>query len=125
MMVGSVNSFREPILLLTVIGPNSQQDVEAVIDTGFNGSLTLPLALIQALGLPFRRRGRAELADGSEIVFDIFEATVLWHGQSRRITVDEADTQPLIGTTLLYGDELVIHVIDGGSVTIQPLKSIP
>lgn len=124
-MTGTVNSFREPVVSLTINGPNGQQVVDAVIDTGFNGSLTLPPTIIQALQLPFRRRGRAQLGDGSSIVFDIFEATVLWHGQSRRITVDEANTEPLIGTNLLYGDELVINMIDGGAVTIQPLRANP
>ena len=53
-------------------GPIGQErEIQAVIDTGFDGSLTLSPALIAALGLPWRRRGCALLADGNESVFDI------------------------------------------------------
>jgi predicted aspartyl protease len=74
------------------------------------------------LGLPFRRRGRAILADGSETIFDIYEATVTWDGQARRISVDDANTDPLIGMGLLYGYELKIEVVDGGTVIINLLS---
>jgi clan AA aspartic protease len=87
MITGIVTVAREAVISLTIRGPNGQeQEIEAVIDTGFDGSLTLPLALITALGLPWRRRGRALLADGNESVFDIYEATVLWDGTARRVS---------------------------------------
>ena len=41
-----------------------------------------------------RRRGRAMLADGSDSVFDIYEAVVTWDGGSRRIAVDEVECDP-------------------------------
>jgi predicted aspartyl protease len=50
MITGIVTGAREAVISLTVRGPNGQeQEIEAVIDTGFDGSLTLPLALITAL----------------------------------------------------------------------------
>lgn len=67
-------------------------DREAVIDTGFDGWFSLPPALIALLGLQWRRRGRALLADGSESVFDIYEGPVVWDGSPRRVVVDEAST---------------------------------
>ena len=37
--------------------PNqSEMEVEFVVDTGFTGFLTLPLAVVSALNLPFLRR---------------------------------------------------------------------
>ncbi len=39
--------------------------MEAIIDTGFNGFLTLPPALVAALGLPWLCRQQGQLADGS------------------------------------------------------------
>jgi clan AA aspartic protease len=92
-----------------------------VIDTGFDGSLSLPPALVASLGLPWRRRGRALLADGSESLFDIYEATVVWDRRRRRIAVDEADTFPLVGTGLLNGYELKVQVRPRGNVTITRL----
>jgi predicted aspartyl protease len=60
---------REPTISVRVTGPDGQQqEIRALIDTGFDGFLTLPSGLIAALDLPWRRRGRAILADGAESV---------------------------------------------------------
>ena len=77
-------------LSLNVGGSKNQgRSIDAVVDTGFNGFLTLPSSLIQELGLVWRRRGRAMLADGRDSLFDIYEATVTWNSRPRRIAVDE------------------------------------
>jgi clan AA aspartic protease len=122
MITGVVTASRQAIIRLTVRGPEGQeQEIDAVIDTGFDGILTLPPSLIATLGLVWRRRGRALLADGSESLFDIYETIVIWDGEPRRIAVDEADIDPLIGMSLLYGYELIVQAIQGGTVIIQPL----
>jgi predicted aspartyl protease len=64
---------------------------------------------------------RGMLADGSECLFDVFEAKVVWDGKTRSILVDEADTDPLVGMTLLAGFELKMEVRSGGKVTIKRL----
>ncbi len=69
-----------------------------VIDTGFDGMLTLPSSVIVALGLPWRSRGRAILADGTESIYDIHEGSVLWEGMPRRVLVD---APPLSGSVPL------------------------
>lgn len=122
MINGRVTVYREAVISLSVEGSDGQsKEIDAVIDTGFNGFLTLPASLIQQLGLVWRRRGRAMLADGSESLFDIYEATITWDGRPRRIAVDEVNSDPLIGMSLLYGYELTVQVVDGGRVVINPL----
>ncbi len=122
MITGVVTASREPVIRLIVSGPQGQtQEVDAIIDTGFDGFLTLPSGLIVALGLPWRRRGRAMLADGSDSLFDVYEATVVWDGTPRRIAVDSVDIDPLIGMTLLDGHELTIQAVRGGRVVITAL----
>jgi len=122
MITGIITVAREAVISLLVRGPNGQeQELEAVIDTGFDGSLTLFPTLIIALGLPWRRRGRALLADGNESVFDIYEATVMWDGRARRVSVDEVDVMPLVGMALLYGYELTMQIVEGGKVLLKPL----
>jgi len=121
-IVGVVSADREAILRLTVRGPaGDEEEVEAVIDTGFDGWLSLPPDLIARLGLAWQRRGRALLADGSESVFDIHEGAILWEGQPRRIAVDSADMVPLVGMSLLEGYELNIQVRPAGRVEIRAL----
>ena len=52
MITGVVAAYRQAIIRLTVRGPQEQeQEIQAVIDTGFDGSLTLPPKLIATLGL--------------------------------------------------------------------------
>ena len=122
MITGVVTDDRQAVIHLTVRGPTGQeQKIEAIIDTGFDGWLSLPSSLVARLGLVWRRRGRALLADGSESVFDIYEATMDWDGEARRIPVDEAETVPLVGMSLLEGYELKVQVQRGGNVTVRAL----
>ena len=124
MISGQVNADQEATIRLTVRGPGgSEQTVEAVVDTGFDGWLSLPSLLVGALGLQWRQRGRANLADGNESVFDIHDGTVIWDGQPVRVPVDEAETVPLVGMSLLEGYELKIQVRAGGAVTITAMAS--
>ncbi len=122
MITGIVNALHEATIRLPIKAANGRgQEIEAVLDTGFSGSLTLPPSLINALGLPFRSRGIAVLADGNEAQFDIYAVVVVWDGQSRSILVEAADTDPLIGMSLLYGHDIHIQAVDGGRVTIEQL----
>jgi predicted aspartyl protease len=81
----------------------------------------LPPLLVATLGLSFRRQGRAVLADGSETLFEVYEAEVNWDERPRRIFVDSADTVPLVGMALLDGHELTVQAVDGGGVFIGAL----
>lgn len=120
MITGVVNTDYEAIIRLQVQGPSGQErEVHAVIDTGFNGFLTLPPVLVTALGLTRVSRGRAILANGLEDIFDIYGVTVLWDGQPRYIETDSVDTTPLVGMALLKGYDLHIQVMDSGRVVIQ------
>ena len=120
MITGTVNADYEAIIRLWVQGPTGHEhEVDAVIDVGFNGFLTLPPALITALELTRLSRGRALLANGSEELFDIYGVTVMWDGQQRYVEADAVDTTPLVGMSLLDGYNLHIQVADGGQVVIQ------
>jgi clan AA aspartic protease len=124
MITGAVTADREATIRLSVRGPNGNEHaIDAVVDTGFDGWLSLPPLLVSHLGLLWRRRGRALLADGGESVFDIYEATVIWDGHPRRVPVDEVNTAPLIGMALLEGYELTVQVRSGGNVNIRALPS--
>lgn len=122
MIIGVVNGNREAIIRLVVRGPTRQEhEIEAVIDTGFTGFLTLPTSLIVSLGLAWRGQAQAMLGDGSLHQFDVYGATVLWNGQTRPVETDAADTTPLIGMGMLYGHDLHIQTVEGGIVTIEAL----
>ncbi len=122
MITGVVNTKREAIIQVVVHGPNGQaREIDAVIDTGFTGFLTVPSSLIVSLGLTWRGQAQAELGDGSLHQFNVYEATVTWDGQMRTVETDAADTMPLIGMAMLYGYHLHIQAVEGGIVTIGAL----
>jgi predicted aspartyl protease len=78
MISGSVNTNREAVISLVVNGPSGQvQEIEAVIDTGFTGSLTLPSVVIGFLELSWLGRGETMLGDGSFHPVDVYAATVM------------------------------------------------
>ncbi|MBI1903370.1 MAG: clan AA aspartic protease [Planctomycetia bacterium] len=119
MITGRVNDNLEAIVRLSVYDAAGHvNEIDGVVDTGFNGFLTLPAASINTLALPFVCRRQGELADGSLETFDVYAAAVVWDGVVRTIEVDRADTEPLIGMGLLHGHELRVHVAAGGHVAI-------
>ena len=123
MIEGAVNVNYEPVISLPMRGPEGQmREIEAVVDTGFNGFLTLPPALVAELGLPFRFRGQAVLANGNEETFDVYGVTVLWDGQPRYVESGAVGVDPLVGMLLLDRHNLNIDVADGGRVLIQPME---
>lgn len=95
--------FNLPFITLKV----GSDEVEALIDTGFNGDLALPLPFIQKAGL--RQTGAVEhsLADGSPRISAIYEGKVQLLGKNRRVEVMAADI-PLLGMQLLYETRMLM-----------------
>jgi clan AA aspartic protease len=122
-MIRGVVRAQEARIKLKVRGQRGRgRTIDAVIDTGFTASLTLPRALIHALGLHWHSFERGTLADGSDCMFDLYVATVVWDGIARRILVAESEADPLVGMALLEGFELTVQVRDGGKVAISRMK---
>ena len=121
MIHGTIRN-REAVIELEVSGPGQPpQQIEAVIDTGYNGYLTLPSHLVTALQLPFAGYRRGTLADGSVTRLDVHMASVIWHGRQKDVLISQAAGTPLVGMSLLDGSRLTMDVVDGGDVTIEQL----
>lgn len=119
MIKGTVNADLEAMLRLEVRGLGDRTvQIDAVIDTGFNGYLTLPTYLIETLKLPWIYRQEGELGDGSIHAFDVHVGTVLWDERPHTVEVEVADTVPLLGMAMLQSQNLNIDVFNGGSVSI-------
>jgi clan AA aspartic protease len=114
---------REATIPLVVSNENRQtQLIDAVIDTGYTGFLSLPREIIVLLNLSWTGIDRGTLGDGSEATFEVYAAKVIWDGEYRNVPVNKAETDPLIGMSLLYGYDLQIQAIEGGRVTIKALR---
>ncbi len=125
MITGIVNPDFEPIIPLSICGADGKvYKQDAIVDTGFNGWLSLPPDLIAQLDLKWKRRGRAILGDGSECVFNVYEAVLVWDGNLLTIPIDEADSEPLVGMSLMEGYQLMVQVFEGGHVELSKVATV-
>jgi clan AA aspartic protease len=123
MIAGVVNADFEATIPLTVRGPSGRlMRIRAVIDTGYDGHLSLPPAVVAELGLAWQQNTNATLADGSSITFATFEGAVVWNRRNRTISVDEAEMTPLVGTALLASHAFNAEFRPGGKVAIKSLR---
>ncbi|MEM9214395.1 MAG: clan AA aspartic protease [Cyanobacteria bacterium P01_F01_bin.150] len=121
MMQGYVNKNYEAVISVTLKNGANLKSVNAVIDTGFTGFLSLPSSMIAELGLSWKYRDRGTLGDGSETLFDVYDAQVIWDGQYQQIEVNAAETDPLLGMRLLKGYRLQLDTVVDGLVLIRSL----
>jgi clan AA aspartic protease len=122
MIRGLVNARFEAIVRLRVRGPTgAEQEVDAVVDSGYTASLVLPTVVVGTLGLVRRSGVRVTLADGTIQQFDVHEAEVEWDGEWQHMLASAIGDTALIGMRLLAGHEMRIVVIPGGVVEITQL----
>ncbi len=104
---GYFDEYGQPRVRITVAGLHKEIAVDAVIDTGFDGDLCLPIQMGIELGLELKDLTMVELADGTikkELVF----AGVAQLGKRRKdvnILLTESD-DVLLGTNMLSYLEL-------------------
>jgi clan AA aspartic protease len=126
-MIHGVVNFRYELTLPIVVGnSNGQREfvntvIDTVIDTGFDGFLSLPSEIIVRLGLPWRTSNIATRGDGSQTLFDFYTGTIIWDGQYRTIDIAESETEPLLGLATLRGYRLQVDNVEGGIVKIEAL----
>ena len=130
MIQGVVNAKRQPIVSLAVRGDAGQEvTIEALLDTGYNGSLMLPLEQVEALALRFIRTDTTLVADGRRVPVPVYTARVVWDGSERLASIVAAGTQPfvaagtqpLLGMSLTLGHRIIVKMVDGGAVKIERL----
>jgi clan AA aspartic protease len=102
MIAGQVDG-REPRVTVTLLNGGQALAIEFVVDTGFNGYLTLPPAAVTALGLPFLYHIFANFADDRSEQVAVHEARIRWHEAEREVEVLATGRRPLLGTLLLLG----------------------
>jgi len=76
MIIGVVKADEARIRLAVRGRQGREQQVDAVIDSGYTGALTLPPAVITLLGLRWQSTQRATLADGSTCLFQVYVGNV-------------------------------------------------
>jgi clan AA aspartic protease len=116
---GTVIDGRATVPVTFLLPGRPDFSIEFVIDTGFTGSLCLPPEAIAVMGLPFEFEIPANLANNSNVFLKVHTATIRWNGEDREVNVIAVGRKPLLGVSLMTGNELYVHFIEGGRVSIE------
>ena len=119
-MNGSVDPKRRPILPVWVEGPFGSEQVNALVDTGFNGFVSLPQSVIYRLGM--KRYGRIPVlsANGVLTLEVAFEGATRWTGGLRSgLVIESAAGLASIGTELMDGSVIEIDFGRARTVSIK------
>lgn len=122
MIVGHVSEELEAVISIGVLAPHGAAIVEAVLDTGFNGFLSLSPELIKSLNLEFAAPAQVTLGDGTTVTLSVYLGVVSLSGREVAVEILESSAGALVGMALLRGTELRASITPGGSVAISPLQ---
>ena len=120
---GRVDAQRTAKVSLPVQDANGQfHSIETVIDTGYDGHLTLPPDTIQFLQLTPSIPITVTLATGTRERLNTWRGQVLWHNRRRAIRVVESPGDCLLGMELLADSQLTIQVRGNGAALIEEME---
>ncbi len=126
MIKGSVDARQRAwIPLETGNGAGNFRPMVFVVDTGFDGDLTLSRESINQLGLAEVAPTMVTLATGVREQVNTWGGYILWHGRHRYVEVLETRGNPLMGTRLLEGSQLTVQMRVNEEVVIEELDETP
>jgi clan AA aspartic protease len=119
-MLGQVHD-RFPHLVVTLEGHEEPISIEFIVDTGFDGELSLPANLLRRVLYQNGEMREIRLADGREDTCFSCEVEITWNDESRFATVFLLEGLPLLGIELLGGFTMCVDVVPGGEVTVEEI----
>jgi clan AA aspartic protease len=120
-VIGHVERERALLQVPFLLEDNRELNIEFVVDTGFEGAMTLPLTVIQAMNLSYFTQLTANLADDSGVGVDVFVAMIRWDGTPKKVAVLGMGKRPLLGTALLSQHRLSVDFTESGVLSITAL----
>ena len=121
MIHGTVVGLQARISVLVCLEGKLDEEIEFIVDTGFEGFLTLPPALVVELGLPYIAKIQANLADNSMVATNAYAIRIVWNRVEQDVIVLAMGRRPLIGTALLEDYHLSIDFCEGGTVLVDEI----
>jgi predicted aspartyl protease len=108
---GVIDEQRRGRLRLRVRGLFGILEIDAFVDTGFNGGISLPISAAVPLGLVLVGAVRTQLADGSEVEDFVF------HGWAQIADLPEVPTEVIV---TLSGDPLIgMELLESWDATVS------
>jgi len=120
-MIEGVFRDGHPRVVLTVTGENDSVEVEFIVDSGYDGFLSLPSFVLERVGATPENFRTVVLADETEVRTISATVTIEWHDEPREVRVSSLQGDPLMGTALLMDHHLHVEMQEGGEVIIEPL----
>ena len=122
MIRGEVRPNRRAMLAVELRAADGQfQSFDFILDTGFDGGLSLPAPILRGLDAAPAGEHRFELADGSRTTAYIWAAIVRWDDATRPVMIMESAGEPLLGMELLWQSRITLETRAYGPVLIEPL----
>lgn len=121
MISGTVVGLQARIGVILYPPSHTGLEIECIVDTGFEGFLTLPISVVTDLSLLCIGQIKANLADNSRIFTNMHEVIIFWNGMERLIPVLAMGRRPLLGTALLEDYHLSIDFCEGGTVLVDEI----
>ncbi|MBM3707309.1 MAG: hypothetical protein FJW69_03050 [Actinobacteria bacterium] len=103
MIEGIVNNFDEPIIKLDLmLSSDILKKISAVVDTGFNGYISIPANLIGESDWDFIGTEEYELANGEIVEEKVYIGKIIFDGDELQVfSLTNRSTDVLIGTKVL------------------------
>ena len=105
MIVARVNDNFDAHVQLELLHNGTIHPVHFVIDTGFNGNLSVTPQMVRSLNLEIIDVQDGVLADGRRDVFETVDIVVNWLDETRKIRAQVLG-EPMLGTRMLNGCEI-------------------
>lgn len=98
---------------MTIIGLRDQITIEALLDTGFDGWICLPVPIAIHLGLELYGSQTVELANGTRKRELVFTGQAVFGDEQKQIDIILTESEDaLLGTGLLADSVLTIDFVD-------------
>ena len=104
---------------LTLPGLMGAISVEFILDTGFDGDLTLPSSDLRQLDARPLFTSLRALGDGTLVECPVYQIEMEWNDLPRTVDILALEHNPLLGTMLLEGCRLDIDLTENGEVIIE------
>ena len=122
MIRGEVRPNRRAMVAVELRAADGQfQSFDFILDTGFDGNLSLPASILRGLDAAPGIERIIELADGSRTTTYEWSAIVRWYGAARPIMIAASAGEPLLGMNLLWQSRITLETRAYGPVLIEPL----
>lgn len=120
MMLGHVRD-KFPRLTLSLPGRQGELSIEFIVDTGFEGQLALPQAVLRELEAVSLGNRPVAFADGATYPCQFFQIMLDWEEELRPVEIIVLEGKPLLGVELMEESLLQVEMTTGGQVSIEPL----